>query len=204
MSRGSEFPYFLFPLPPPAPAIATKLSLTPKRSTLEHTASVGKRHTLVNRPSTPWSIRASDTDASDDSESYSSDSDFVLRDFPISPRKSRRPRKPLPSPIPRDVDEMEFTDSPPPRRPARKAKAKLEHIPCAAEGCHKVFTRITDMKRHMTTVHDGGRFSCDCGRNYSRPDALARHQKHPSCPVRARSGNPPQRQICNKDRQRRD
>ena len=73
-----------------------------------------------------------------------------------------------------------------------KPKSKRRHH-CPRPNCHATFTRITDMERHLGSVHrarEGGTVDeacrCSfCGKVFSREDAVLRHEND-SCPVRVK------------------
>ncbi|KAG8906108.1 hypothetical protein FRB99_007569 [Tulasnella sp. 403] len=55
---------------------------------------------------------------------------------------------------------------------------------CTHEGCDMAFVREHDRKRHELT-HTGVRpYVCECGKQFSRHDALRRHSTYGRCPVR--------------------
>ncbi|KAG8997880.1 hypothetical protein FRB90_012419 [Tulasnella sp. 427] len=56
--------------------------------------------------------------------------------------------------------------------------------PCTHEGCTMAFVREHDRKRHQAT-HTGERSHiCECGKQFSRQDALRRHAQYGRCPNR--------------------
>jgi hypothetical protein len=73
-----------------------------------------------------------------------------------------------------------------------KPKSKRRHH-CPRPNCHASFTRITDMERHLASVHrtkDDGEVNeacrcAFCGKMFSREDAVLRHEND-SCPVRVK------------------
>ena len=69
-----------------------------------------------------------------------------------------------------------------------KTKSKRRHY-CPREGCRTSFTRITDMERHLASVHrnnDTNTNRCAfCNKAFSRDDAVLRHEND-SCPMRPR------------------
>ena len=73
-----------------------------------------------------------------------------------------------------------------------KPKSKRRHH-CPRPNCSATFTRITDMERHMGSVHrtkDDGEVNeacrcAFCGKMFSREDAVLRHEND-SCPVRVK------------------
>lgn len=69
---------------------------------------------------------------------------------------------------------------------AAKRKVKRRHH-CTQDGCTSSFTRVTDMERHVASVHrqadtDANRCSF-CRKAFSREDAVLRHEND-SCPMR--------------------
>lgn len=69
---------------------------------------------------------------------------------------------------------------------AAKRKVKRRHH-CTRDGCTSSFTRVTDMERHVASVHrqadtDANRCSF-CRKAFSREDAVLRHEND-SCPMR--------------------
>lgn len=77
-------------------------------------------------------------------------------------------------------------------KPKPKQKSKRRHH-CSRPNCHATFTRITDMERHLASVHrtregDEPVDACRCafcGKAFSREDAVLRHEND-SCPVRVK------------------
>lgn len=71
---------------------------------------------------------------------------------------------------------------------ASKRKCKRRHH-CPREGCSSSFTRITDMDRHISSVHRAGDTDANrctfCHKAFSREDAVLRHEND-SCPMRPR------------------
>ncbi|KAI5120068.1 hypothetical protein M0805_002630 [Coniferiporia weirii] len=72
---------------------------------------------------------------------------------------------------------------------AAKRKQKRRHY-CPRNGCQSSFTRITDMERHVSSVHrgidtDANRCSF-CRKAFSREDAVLRHEND-SCPMRPKT-----------------
>lgn len=71
---------------------------------------------------------------------------------------------------------------------ASKRKCKRRHY-CPREGCSSSFTRITDMDRHISSVHRAGDTDANrcsfCQKAFSREDAVLRHEND-SCPMRPR------------------
>ncbi|KAL5483564.1 hypothetical protein ACEPAI_8796 [Sanghuangporus weigelae] len=72
-----------------------------------------------------------------------------------------------------------------------RRKSKRRHH-CPLEGCKQTFTRVTDMARHLASVHrthdtDANRCSF-CHKAFSRDDAVLRHEND-SCPMRPRKNN---------------
>ncbi len=69
---------------------------------------------------------------------------------------------------------------------ARRSKNKKRHH-CTRAGCTSSFTRITDMERHVASVHrpaDSNTNKCTfCQKQFSREDAVLRHEND-SCPQR--------------------
>lgn len=69
---------------------------------------------------------------------------------------------------------------------ARRSKNKKRHL-CTRPGCTSSFTRITDMERHLASVHravDSNVNRCTfCQKQFSREDAVLRHEND-SCPQR--------------------
>ncbi|THH04621.1 hypothetical protein EW145_g5382 [Phellinidium pouzarii] len=69
---------------------------------------------------------------------------------------------------------------------AAKRKCKQRHH-CPRDGCRSSFTRVTDMERHVASVHrpvdtDANRCAF-CRKAFSREDAVLRHEND-SCPMR--------------------
>lgn len=69
---------------------------------------------------------------------------------------------------------------------AAKRKAKRRHH-CTRDGCTSSFTRVTDMERHVASVHRHGDTDANrcsfCRKVFSREDAVLRHEND-SCPMR--------------------
>ncbi|KAJ3832982.1 hypothetical protein F5878DRAFT_429724 [Lentinula raphanica] len=67
------------------------------------------------------------------------------------------------------------------KKAAAKAKNAQNGVwPCDMNGCNKQFAREADLKRHQRTtkLHSVGGFACpQCEANFTRTDALRRHQK---------------------------
>ncbi|PPR05600.1 hypothetical protein CVT26_009121 [Gymnopilus dilepis] len=66
------------------------------------------------------------------------------------------------------------------KRPGRKKPINTGIWPCKINGCNKQFAREADLKRHQRTtkMHSMPGFSCpQCDANFTRTDALRRHQK---------------------------
>ncbi|KAJ3782233.1 hypothetical protein GGU10DRAFT_364309 [Lentinula aff. detonsa] len=67
------------------------------------------------------------------------------------------------------------------KKAAAKAKNPSNGVwPCEMNGCNKQFAREADLKRHQRTtkLHSMGGFACpQCEANFTRTDALRRHQK---------------------------
>ncbi|ODV75489.1 C2H2-type zinc finger protein CYBJADRAFT_123561 [Cyberlindnera jadinii NRRL Y-1542] len=51
---------------------------------------------------------------------------------------------------------------------------------CEHEGCNKAFVRLHDLTRHHK-IHEEFAFRCDCGKKFSRQDALFRHRARNIC-----------------------
>ena len=69
-----------------------------------------------------------------------------------------------------------------------KRKCKRRHS-CVRPGCNATFTRVTDMERHVASVHREGDTDANrcsfCRKAFSREDAVLRHEND-SCPMRPR------------------
>ncbi|KAF8893673.1 hypothetical protein CPB84DRAFT_1309415 [Gymnopilus junonius] len=66
------------------------------------------------------------------------------------------------------------------KRPPRKKPLVTGIWPCKINGCNKQFAREADLKRHQRTTktHSMPSFPCpQCDANFTRTDALRRHQK---------------------------
>lgn len=67
-----------------------------------------------------------------------------------------------------------------------KRKVKRRHH-CTRDGCTSSFTRVTDMERHVASVHREGDTDANrcsfCRKAFSREDAVLRHEND-SCPMR--------------------
>lgn len=71
---------------------------------------------------------------------------------------------------------------------SNKRKCKRRHS-CIRPGCGATFTRVTDMERHVSSVHREGDTDANrcsfCRKAFSREDAVLRHEND-SCPMRPR------------------
>ena len=69
------------------------------------------------------------------------------------------------------------------RRPRTACGSRRGHFPCTEENCDMIFTRETDMKRHVEWVHKKPGVRCpDCLQVYARNDSLKRHRVGGKCP----------------------
>lgn len=76
------------------------------------------------------------------------------------------------------------------------------HFPCAEASCDMVFTRETDMNRHVEWVHKKPGIRCPhCHKVYARTDSLKRHQDGGKCPKQPGSG---QQNDCDEDEDKSD
>ena len=78
------------------------------------------------------------------------------------------------------------------RRPRTACGSRRGHYPCTEENCDMIFTRETDMKRHVEWVHKKPGIRCpDCLQVYARKDSLKRHRAGGKCPkVHSNPGQP--------------
>ena len=64
----------------------------------------------------------------------------------------------------------------------RIVRGKWKHVTCQCNNCHKQFTTLGSLRRHLLEVHGQVKYQCDkCHKQFASKDGLRRHLLHFVC-----------------------